>query len=166
MKSEKLFRAVKKQIDSYDAYGLLEMGAPKDEFDIESRMITNRLQKGMMTYSIARVIADVMCEMFTPDFEAQEFVSQAKAIKAILEKIHPQKTDKKYYSVEFSERGYTYTYDYDGSDIDIGDKVVVPVGKNNIEKIGLVVEYDYLLLDELTFPLNAIKKIIKKFNSG
>ena len=84
MKTDKLFQVVKKQIDAFDAYGLLKCDAPEDEFDIESRMITAQLRKGMTTYSIAEIIAQVMNKQFENIFRAQEFISYAEQIEKFL----------------------------------------------------------------------------------
>lgn len=84
MKNDTLFQVVKKQIDAADVYALLEGGAPKDEFDIESAMIASRLRKGMTVYSIAKIIAEVMNEQFEEIFKANEFIPYAKQIEKFL----------------------------------------------------------------------------------
>lgn len=79
-----LLQVVKQQVDAFDAYGLLEGGAPEDEFDIESAVITSRLKKGMTAYSIAKIIADVMNEQFEAIFNTEEFIPYAEQIEKFL----------------------------------------------------------------------------------
>lgn len=84
MKNDMLFQVVKKQVDAFDAYGLLEGGAAQDEFDIESNMIVGRLKKGMTVYSIAEIFAQVMNTQFENIFSADEFVSYAEQVEKFL----------------------------------------------------------------------------------
>lgn len=84
MKDDILFQIVKKQIDAIDVYDLLAGGAPKDEFDSESKMIATRIEKGMTAYRIAEIIAQVMNEQFEEIFSTNEFMSYAEAIEKFL----------------------------------------------------------------------------------
>lgn len=80
-----LFKIVKKEVDAFDAYGLLAGGCPDDEFDNETSMICARLKKGMRVEEIAQIISDVMCDQFEAIFKRKEFLTQASAIKKALE---------------------------------------------------------------------------------
>ena len=84
MKYRVLFQEVKKQVDAIDVYGLLAAGAPRDEFDIESEMITARLKNGMSANSIAEIIAEVMNKQFDKNFSAEEFLSYAEQLERVL----------------------------------------------------------------------------------
>ena len=84
MKYSVLFQEVKKQVDAIDVYGLLAIGSPGDEFDIESEMITARLRIGMTPYSIAEIIAEVMNKQFDKNFGAIDFISYAEKIEKVL----------------------------------------------------------------------------------
>ena len=84
MKTDKLFQVVKQQIDALDLFGLLDGGAPKDEFDMESAMVVARLRKGMTSLSIAKIIAQVMNEQFDGHFKDNEFIDYAERIEKVL----------------------------------------------------------------------------------
>lgn len=79
-----LFQAVKKQIDAFDAYGLIEGGAPKDEFDGETNLIVARMKKGMTAETIAEIMAQVMNTQFENIFKTKEFIPYAKEIEKFL----------------------------------------------------------------------------------
>lgn len=83
-----LLQAVKKQIDAFDAYGLLAGGAPKDEFDGEAEMIASRMKKGMTADIIAEIMAQIMNEQFENIFKAKEFLPYAKEIEKFLNKMY------------------------------------------------------------------------------
>ena len=66
-----------------------------------------------------------------------------------------------YCSVTFGdERLYSYICEFE--EIDVGDIVVVPTGKNNEEKIATVVDVSVYRYDEVPYPLNKTKIIISK----
>lgn len=79
-----LLQVVKKQVDTFDAYGLLEEGAPKDEFDRETARIAARIKKGMSADAIADIMAQVMNKQFENIFKAKEFLSYTKEIEKFL----------------------------------------------------------------------------------
>ena len=58
------YRVIKKYIDSYDYYGLLSHGAPKDEFESEIQQLCQRIEVGMDENQIALIISDVMDRSF------------------------------------------------------------------------------------------------------
>lgn len=67
-----------------------------------------------------------------------------------------------YISVEFTDGGKTYYYQTTDTTIEIGDQVIVPVGRTE-EKIVTVVDIEEFTEDELPMPLDRVKSIIKKF---
>ena len=79
-KDVSLFDIVKKAIDITDCEGLLDMGAPKDEYDGESRMIAQRLVPYMDKYNVATVIAEVMTAQFSNPYSCDRFYDAAEYI--------------------------------------------------------------------------------------
>ncbi len=67
-----------------------------------------------------------------------------------------------YCSVSFSEDGATYYYRTDDRDIKEGDRVIVPVGGDNSERSGIVEKIEHFPPDEVPFPLDKTKHIIRK----
>lgn len=68
-----------------------------------------------------------------------------------------------YLSVEFTVGGKTYYYQTTDKSIEIGDQVVVPVGRTE-EKIVTVVDIEEFSEDEVPMPLSRVKSIIEKFS--
>ncbi len=85
-KQTKLFLTIKEQIDNIDVYCLLEGGCPKDEFDKESKIIYQKISKGMDDNQIATIMRNVFCEMFNDDFGLEIFIDSAKIIEKELNK--------------------------------------------------------------------------------
>jgi valyl-tRNA synthetase len=67
-KSE-IFEIVKKVIDEWDVYSLLSGGAPKNEFDVESKDISNKIS----IESSVQDIANIISRFFTDAFENEHF---------------------------------------------------------------------------------------------
>jgi hypothetical protein len=67
-----------------------------------------------------------------------------------------------YCLVSFSKGGSAYTYLTEDESIAVGDRVVVPVGDDNAERIGIVDAIDYNLLGDVPYPLDKVKKIIRR----
>ncbi len=80
------FRIVKKWIDTMDYYDLLASGAPKDEFDSESREISRRINPQMSAQQIADIIAEVFNVNFGEDTSIDYFLPIAEAIQSNLMK--------------------------------------------------------------------------------
>ena len=66
--------------------------------------------------------------------------------------------------VEFQEGGNGYTYICDDPNIHIGHAVIVPVGKENTEKTALVVQKYHALPKDITFPVEKLKRIIRRYS--
>ena len=79
-KTVSLFDIIKKAIDITDCEGLLDLGAPKDEYDGESRMIAQRLAPNMDKYQVATVIAGVMTAQFNEPYSSDRFYDTAEYI--------------------------------------------------------------------------------------
>ena len=79
-KDVSLFDIVKKAIDITDCEGLLDLGAPKDEYDGESRMIAQKIAPYMDKYQIATIIADIMTAQFNEPYSSDRFYNTAEYI--------------------------------------------------------------------------------------
>ena len=66
--------------------------------------------------------------------------------------------------VEFQEGGNGYTYICDDPNIHIGHAVIVPVGKENTEKTALVVQKYHALPKDITFPVEKLKHVIRRYS--
>ena len=65
--------------------------------------------------------------------------------------------------VEFQEGGNGYTYICDDPTIHVGHAVIVPTGKENTEKTALVVLKYHALPKDITFPLEKLKRVIRRY---
>ena len=74
------FLVVKKYIDQMDYYGLLASGAPSDEFDIETKEISARINDDHSALDIAVIIASVLNDYFDEHDDAAAFLSVAEQI--------------------------------------------------------------------------------------
>ena len=77
----KTFLIVKKYIDQLDYYALLAGGAPSDEFDIESRIISEKISFDNSAEVIADIIASVFNRSFDEENNVPAFLSIAQQIK-------------------------------------------------------------------------------------
>lgn len=67
-----------------------------------------------------------------------------------------------YCSVAFTELGDTYYYLTDDESLKIGDFVVVPAGRKNEEKTVCIQDIEYFQREEVPFPLERTKKILRR----
>ena len=65
--------------------------------------------------------------------------------------------------VEFQEGGNGYTYICDEPTIHVGHAVIVPTGKENTEKTALVVQKYHALPKDITFPVEKLKRVIRRY---
>ena len=65
--------------------------------------------------------------------------------------------------VEFQEGGNGYTYICDDPTIHVGHAVIVPTGKENTEKTALDVLKYHALPQDITFPLEKLKRVIRRY---
>lgn len=75
-----LFDVVKKAIDLTDCEGLLDLGAPADEYDGETKMIVKRIEPHMDKYRIATIIAEIMTSQFSVPYSSDRFYDAAEYI--------------------------------------------------------------------------------------
>ena len=66
--------------------------------------------------------------------------------------------------VEFQEGGNGYTYICDDPSIYVGHGVIVPTGKENIEKIALVVQKYHAYPRDITYPVEKLKRVIRRYS--
>ena len=78
------FDQVKHEIDRLDPYHLLEMHAPQDEYDAESRKISDQITYADSAEQIAAVIADVMQTAFGKPDSPARFPDTAVRIRRAL----------------------------------------------------------------------------------
>ncbi|MBR3516650.1 MAG: hypothetical protein IKO10_10080 [Lachnospiraceae bacterium] len=81
------YEIVKKYIDEKDPERLLAMGAPDDEYDIESRKIAERITVQHSAEEIAGIIAEVINKAFDCDDSPDLYVEVAQKIRKELESI-------------------------------------------------------------------------------
>jgi hypothetical protein len=74
------FDIIKKHIDAWDPMELLATGAPKDEYDVESRMIEERFFSGITTKELARILAKVFSAQFSESFSIADCLNTAEQI--------------------------------------------------------------------------------------
>ena len=63
--------------------------------------------------------------------------------------------------ISFSEYGDEYHYISDIDTVKAGDFVIVPTGKDNIERVGRVEKVQYYSRWTAPYPINRAKKIIR-----
>lgn len=68
-----------------------------------------------------------------------------------------------YCSVSFSVGGYTYYYRTEDTNIVAGDKVVVTVGPDRFERVGVVEEIEYFKPQDVPYPIDKTKLILRKW---
>lgn len=78
------YQIVKKAIDELDMYGLLEQGAPEDEFENEALRISERITENDSVQQIASVIAEVFNRAFDEHHDASAFLATAGRISQLL----------------------------------------------------------------------------------
>lgn len=79
------FELVKKNIDNYNFMGLLGISGATDEFDNESRMISERISNEDTSVDIAKKICDVFNEQFNMNDSHDEYIVTAMSIKKELD---------------------------------------------------------------------------------
>lgn len=77
-------------------------------------------------------------------------------------KVKRRKQDYIYCSVEFDAGYKSYYYIADDDSIEVGDYVVVPVGKDNHQSIAEVVKVEFFAEEDVPLPIERTKHIIRK----
>lgn len=80
-----VYEMVKTVVDALDYMGLLEMGAPDDEYDIESKAIADLIKPGMTTEEIADIMAKEMARSFAEPYRLEPFLAPAQILHNALE---------------------------------------------------------------------------------
>lgn len=71
-----------------------------------------------------------------------------------------------YCSVALNSRDQTYYYLTDNEDLRIDDIVLVPFGRKNAEKLGVITDIEYFTEDAVPFPLENTKRIICRISEN
>jgi hypothetical protein len=71
----------------------------------------------------------------------------------------------RYVQISTDKNDKEYSYLWDGEEISIGEKVVVPFGEENERVRGKVVSVEYYREKDVPYPLGRMKKIICLENS-
>ncbi len=67
-----------------------------------------------------------------------------------------------YCSISFKEGGRSLYYQTNDTSIEIGERVLVPFGASNMERVGIVEDIEYFDVCDVPFPLEKTKWIIGK----
>lgn len=73
-------------MDKIDVYGLLEHGAPNDEFETEAREISMQITKASSVEEIAKAISNVINKGFALETDYKRFMQDAENIYKKLRK--------------------------------------------------------------------------------
>ena len=79
-------------------------------------------------------------------------------------KLFPRKNEYNYCSVVFSDGSKSYYYRTEDLSIDIGDKVKVGVGNDNIETVAKVVKIECFTEENLPLALEKTKTILARYD--
>lgn len=82
---------------------------------------------------------------------------------SLYNKIKRRKNEYIFCSVEFDGGHKSYYYLTEDDTINVGDYVVVPVGKDNHESVAEVVKIEYFEENEAPYSVDRIKRIIGKY---
>ena len=85
--SKDVLDAVKSMLREIDMYGLIEHGAPDDEFDTEAEMIAEQIKAGTSIEEISGIIADVINKMFDVNIGRLQYLKEAKKIYEVMHKL-------------------------------------------------------------------------------
>lgn len=82
--SKDVFDNVKSVLKEIDMYGLIEHGAPYDEFDTEVEMILEQIKAGTGIEEISAIIAEVFNKMFGVNVDRLKYLKEAKKIYEVM----------------------------------------------------------------------------------
>lgn len=82
---------------------------------------------------------------------------------AVFGRVKRRKSEYIFCSVTFDDGYKCYYYLTDDDSIKVGDNVVVPAGKDNHEAIVEVVNIEYFNENNAPYPVDKIKKILRKY---
>lgn len=81
---------------------------------------------------------------------------------AVYKKAIRKTNDFIFCSVEFNGGGKSYYYLTEDDTLEIGDFVIVPVGRNNLTSIVKIVNIEYFPEDKIPFPFDKVKRVIRE----
>ncbi len=70
---DSVYLIIKKYVDYYDFFGYLAMGAPEDEYDIETREIRKKINRYSSEKEIRRAVVNTFIEKFDADLSTDMF---------------------------------------------------------------------------------------------
>ncbi len=157
-------------IDADDLFGAVEenpIDVIDDPFETKDYTITVDFKRGPQ-----RVISGTYDKKALPDawgdfannvWEFICFYGFGELLDpAVYEKVRRRIQDYIYCSVEFDEGYKSYYYISDDDSIEVGDHVIVPVGKDNYHSVAEVVKVEYFAAENVPLPLEKTKHIIRK----
>ncbi len=75
------YATIKQIIDRYDIMNLLSIGAPSDEYDIESKMIAEQIASDMAVQEIANIVKNIFDSQFSENIDISLCMDVAKEIR-------------------------------------------------------------------------------------
>lgn len=121
----------------------------------EQRVVEGSFDKHGLPYEWAEFARDVRRHI-------QSYGVQDLLNAFLYEQTKRRTSDYIFCSVSFEECGKTYYYLTDDEEIEVGDTVMVPVGKDNHESIAWVEEIEYFSEEDAPFPIERTKWVIRK----
>lgn len=74
------FDIIKKHVDALDPQGLLTSGAPKDKYDIESKMLAKLLTPRQSPAEMAAIMAELFAKQFSSTEFPDKYMEAARKI--------------------------------------------------------------------------------------
>ncbi len=74
------YSIIKRIIDRYDIMNLLSIGAPSDEYDIESKMIAEQITSDMSVQEIATIVKNTFDSQFSENIDILLCMDVAKDV--------------------------------------------------------------------------------------
>ena len=149
--------------DVYDLailFGNIKHILESDRWDKETITMTTKTTDVRFEIVYSQYGHAEKCSPFLCDNEGRSIVGLIDGFIAFARQEH---TYYNWYEVSLSDfSDKTYSYFYDDDSIKIGDRVIVPVGKDNKEKLGKVVNFWRIAEEHLSYPAKKTKKIIRK----
>ncbi len=78
------FQVIKKYIDEFDYYSLLAHGAPSDEFDSYTQILTDKITEEYTIEDIAMLMAETMDKAFENEIKPEKYIDTAGKIRDAL----------------------------------------------------------------------------------
>ena len=108
-------------------------------------------------------LPDDFSEFAETTFEFMRFYGMGEILDpSVHDKALRKQSDFIFCNVKFDKYGKTYCYLTDDDTLKAEDYVIVPVGEDNHESIVRIESIEYHPAEEAPFPIDSIKKIIRK----